>query len=235
MNVKNKFKLSSVALASAMALGAMTASTTASAEVSYSATLSSMYFWRGQNISDGAPALSGDISYSHDSGLYAFAWMSSEGVSGTSTATNTTGDDDGGEVDVGIGYAGEVGGVGYDISYYKFWYPEEDSEVTSFGDADAEFVLGLSYDPVSFTAYIDAKGDKTYKYYTLGGSVGPVDLTYGMTDNDGASNDYTHIDVTYNATDKLSFTVSKKSLDAGITDIDEDYIFVMSYSLPVGK
>lgn len=238
MSLKNKFKLTSVALASAVAMGAMAMPTVASAEVGYSANISSMYLWRGQNISDGAPALSGDITYSHDSGFYAFGWMSSEGVSGTVSSSNTTtpatGDTDGGEVDVGIGYGGEVGPVGYDISYYKFWYPEEDkNNGTSFADAGAEYVIGLTYKPVTFKAYLDAKGSNDYSYYTLSASIASVDFLYGLSDSKTVDNDYSHFDVTFNATDSLSFTVSTPtSVDSGVS-LDKDSIFKMSYNLPI--
>lgn len=221
MNLKNKFKLSSIALASAMAMGAMTMPTVASAEVSSSATLSSMYLWRGQDVSGGVPALSGDISYSHSSGVYAFGWMSSE------SAYNT-------EVDLGFGYAGKVGPLEYDVSYYKFWYPEKDTTTKgeSFGDAGAEVVVALTFSPVTVKAYLDAKDENDGSYYTVSGSVGPVDLLYGISDSKTANSDYTHVDVTYNATDALAFTVSKGSGD-GLGLGQEDPLFMMSYSLPI--
>lgn len=222
----NKPNLTAIAMATSMALGSIAiVPATAQAEISSSASIASMYLWRGQDVSDGAPALSGDIKYSHASGVYAFGWMSSEGVKdSTDAATESY------EVDFGVGYAGSVGKFGYDVSYYKFWYPEGNE---SFSDAGAEWVVGLSFEPVTFTAFIDAKGDKTYKYYTLSGSVGPVDLKLGMTDNDTANTDYKHYDITYNATDRLSFTYSKPtSIDAG-AGVDDDPLFVLTYSLPV--
>lgn len=231
MNLKNK--MTSIALASAMTMGAFVLPTTASADVAYSATLSSMYLWRGQNVSDGAPALSGDIAYSHESGFYGFGWMSSEGINGTGAGA---GDTDGGEVDVGLGYAGTAGPVSYDVSYYRFWYPEEDANNnTSFGDSGAEYVIGLTFKPVTFKAYIDAKDSNDYNYYTLSGSVGKFGLLYGVSDSKTANADYSHFDISFQATDKLSFTVSTPlSPDAG-SGVDKDSLFMMSYSLPIGK
>jgi len=218
MSLKNKFKLTSIALASAVAMGAMTMPTTASAELESSATLSSMYLWRGQDVSGGVPALSGDITYSHSSGAYAFGWMSSESASNV-------------EVDLGLGYAGKVGPLEYDVSYYKYWYPEAGNPGEKLADAGAEVVVALTFKPVTVKAYLDAKDTNDYSYYTVSGSVGPVDLLYGISDSKTVNADYTHVDVTYNATDSLAFTVSKSSGDA--VGFDSDPLFMMSYSLPV--
>ena len=220
MSLTNKFKLSSIALASAMAMGAMTVPTVASADVASSASISSMYLWRGQDQSGGVPALAGDITYSHESGFNAFGWMSSESASNV-------------EVDLGLGYSGKAGPVGYSLTYYKFWYPEKDADTAGekLGDAGAEYVVGLTFEPVTFTAYLDAKDENTYSYYTLSGSVGKFDLLYGLSDSK-TGEDYTHVDVTYNATDKLSFTVSKASGN-GLKETAKDPLFKMTYSLPI--
>jgi len=212
--------LKALTAAAVLAVPAM-APTMASAEVGYSANISSMYLWRGQNVSDGAPALSGSIDYSHDSGAYAFAWMSSEGISGTGGSATEDPDADGEEVDFGVGYAGEAGPLSYDISYYTFNYPAE----SSHGE---ETVISLGYEMASLTVYI---GDD-YEYTTIGAEFGPAAVTYGMTSNDGGA-DYTHIDVSYSATDSLSFTVSLPSDDGA--GISEEPLVMMSYDLPIGK
>jgi len=217
--------LKALTAAAVLAVPAM-APTMASAEVGYSANISSMYLWRGQNVSDGAPALSGSIDYSHESGAYAFAWMSSEGVSAsvadpTGAPGDTLDDPDGEEVDFGVGYAGEAGPLSYDISYYTFNYPAE----SSHGE---ETVISLGYEMASLTVYI---GDD-YEYTTVGAEFGPASVTYGMTSNDGGA-DYTHIDLSYAATDSLSFTVSLPSDDGA--DISEEPLVMMSYDLPIGK
>ena len=219
MSLRNKFKLTSIALASAVAMGAVAMPTTVSAEVASSATISSMYLWRGQDVSGGVPALSGDITYSHDSGFNAFAWMSSESASNV-------------EVDLGLGYAGKAGPVDYSLTYYKFWYPEKPAIGEKIADAGAEVVVDLTYKPVTFTAYIDAKDSNDYNYYTFSGSVGSVDLLYGISDSKTSGADYTHFDATYNASDKLSFTVSLPSGD-GLTTANKDPLFKMSYALPI--
>lgn len=219
-----KLNLIAAVVASSV-VGATAVPATASAEVAASASIASMYLWRGQDISDGAPALSGDVTYTHSSGAYAFGWMSSEGVKDSTDASTESY-----EVDFGAGYAGSVGDFGYDVYYYKFWYPEGGE---SFSDAGAEVVIGLSYDPVTFTAYLDAKGDKTYKYYTLSGGYGDFSATIGATANDADNTDYKHFDISYQATPELSFTYSKPfSVDSG-AGIDTDPLFVLTYSLPI--
>ena len=211
--MKLSTNLKTLTAAVILAVPAM-APTMASAEVGYSANVSSMYLWRGQNVSDGAPALSGSIDYSQESGVYAFAWMSSEGVASDTTT-------DGMEVDFGAGYAGEAGGLGYDISYYTFNYPEE----SSHGE---ETVIGLTYEMASLTMYI---GDG-YEYLNVGAEFGKTSVAYGATSDDNGA-EWSHIDVSFAATDALSFTVSLPSDDGA--GISEEPLVMMSYSLPVGK
>jgi len=222
MSLKNKFQLSSIALASAMAMGAMTVPTMASAEVGYNAAVSSMYLWRGQDVSNGA-AISGGADYSHDSGIYAGAWASS-GVSG-GTITADSGNGNGYELDLYVGYAGEVAGVGYDISYWDIDYPQTSKESGNEGS------LGLSYAgfSASYTYNTDSASD--YTYTTVGYSYDKFGITYGMSD-DGAS-DYSHVDLSYAATDALSFTLSKLSDDGA--GKPEEMLVAVSYSLPIGK
>lgn len=216
MSLKNKFKLSSVALASAMAMGAMTVPSIASAEVDYNAAVSSMYLWRGLDVSQG-PAVSGGIDYSHDSGLYASAWASS-GFTGDPAVGG------GYELDLFVGYAGEVAGVGYDISVWDIDYPQVVN-----GESGTEVALGLSYADFSF-GYVSGEDD--YEYMTLGYSYDKFGITYGTSD-DGAGAEYSHIDLSYAATDALSFTVSKASDDTA--GVPEEMLISVSYSLPIGK
>ena len=191
--------------------------------VSSSASLASMYLWRGQDISNQKPALSGDITYSHDSGAYASLWISSEGASGSY------------ESDWTIGYSGSAGDMGYDVGYYKFWYPEMDDggHPQTFADAGAEVYLGLTYKDFGFKAFLDAKGDKTYKYYTLSYSYGVFSALVGISDDDDNDADYKHLDISYAATDRLSFTVSKPIARGSSGAIEFAPLMMLSYSIPV--
>lgn len=217
MNLTNKFKLSSIALASAMALGAMTVPMTASAEVGYNAAVGSMYLWRGQDVSNG-PTISGGVDYSHASGFYASAWASS-GVNG-GDITADSGSGNGYELDLFAGYAGEVAGIGYDISVWDVDYPQ-----TSDGSG-TEVALGLTYGDFSL-GYVS--GDDDYKYATLGYSMGKFGITYGADMTTDA--EYTHIDLSYAATDALSLTVSKATDDT--YGVAEEMLVSVSYTLPI--
>jgi uncharacterized protein (TIGR02001 family) len=223
MSLKNKFKLSSVALASAMAMGAMTVPSIASAEVGYNAAVSSMYLWRGQDVSNGA-VVSGGIDYSHDSGVYVSGWASTGIVGDTITADSDSGN--GYEFDIILGYSGEVAGVGYDISYWEIDYPQ------TYTEAFNEASLGLSYADFSFSYTTNTDSAVDYDYMTVGYSYDKFGITYGMSDA-GAGAEYTHVDLSYAATDALSFTLSKASDDgAGVA---EEMLIAVSYSLPIGK
>ncbi|MFK5914282.1 MAG: TorF family putative porin [Woeseiaceae bacterium] len=220
MILKNKFKLTSVALASAVVMGGLSVSTLASADVGYNATVSSMYLWRGQDVSNGS-AISGGIDFTDKSGFYASAWASS-GVSG-GTVTAESGSSNGYELDLYAGFAGKVAGVGYDISVWDIDYPQTST------DSGTEIALGLSYGDFSF-GYID--GEQDYSYTTLGFSKDKFGITYGMSDA-GAGAEYSHVNLSYAATDALSLTVSKLSDDGA--GKPEEMLISVSYSLPIGK
>jgi len=218
-----KMNVTAMALATSLGLGTLAVAPAAQADVASTAAISSMYLWRGQDISGSAPVLSGDIKYTHASGLYAYGWLSSLG------SYNTT-DGNAYEADFGVGYAGKAGPVAYDVQYYKFYYPETGQ---SFADAGAEIVVALTYDPVTFTAFLDQKGDKTYNYYTLAGSYGSFGLKLGMNTDDATANEYKHVDVTYNATSRLSFTLSKVIETGTGSALTGKPIMMLSYAIPV--
>ena len=112
-------KLTPVAVATSMALATLAAPGIASAEMSASAGVSNFYLWRGLDISAGAPQVAGSLDYSHESGAYAGVWASSE--------------DAGTETDLYFGFAGEAGGLSYDISFWEYLYPSDNS-LTAPGD-----------------------------------------------------------------------------------------------------
>jgi uncharacterized protein (TIGR02001 family) len=210
-----------IALASLVSATALTAQV-AQAEVEYSAGIATTYLWRGTDL--GGAAFSAAADYSHDSGLYAGLWASS-GDAAT-----------GNEYDLYVGYGMEMGDFSVDLSVATYIYNnnvEYDAVADEMVDAGlgspgelSEAILGLGYGDASLT-YIDNLGDETYSYLALGYSVAGADLTYGMSDDDGAK--YSHIDVSYGLTDELGITVSKPIDDTA--GVDEDVIVVMSYSI----
>ncbi|MBU0539449.1 MAG: TorF family putative porin [Gammaproteobacteria bacterium] len=203
----------------------------ASAEVSASVSVASMYLWRGFDLSNGSPAVSGDLTYS-TGGFYAGVWGSS-------------GDDTyGQEVDYYAGFATEVGPISVDLSVWNYVYPGSSANFTdldgdgtvdgfadngdTFGDL-SEIILGLGAGPVSLTIYDNIAGGPGYFYYTLGYDVGSFSFLAGGTDNKDEDANYSHFDVSYAYNDKVSFTFSQM-IDE---DNDDDLKFVVSYSLPI--
>ncbi len=214
--------LTPVVAASVIAVSSLAAMNTAQAEVGSSATLASMYLWRGQDVSDSKPAMSGDITYKHESGAYASLWLSS--------GNNLKTDGAGYESDWSIGYAGKAGDVGYDVGYYKIYYPETG---TSFSDSAAEIYLAATYTDFGAKLYLDAKDEKTYKYLTLTGKHGQFSALLGFALDDADANDYKHLDLSYAATDRLSFTYSKRFAMGDGSALTNDPLIMMSYAIPV--
>ncbi|MFO7602805.1 MAG: TorF family putative porin [Gammaproteobacteria bacterium] len=219
-------KLSPVALATTLAIGGMAAMPPSTAQAGVTATVqaANMYLWRGQNLTKNGAQVSGDLNYSNDSGLYAGVW----------TTTETGGQ----ETDLYLGFGGEVSGFSYDVSYWKYLYPEDCSgALCDLGDTDAsEYVLSLGFGPVSVAGYFNAEsGSADNNYYTVGVDFAEkFNLTYGMWDYENTgNNEYTHLTLMYSATDDLTLGVSVANNDSGFTEatgIAEDPLFYVSYS-----
>ena len=218
-----------IALAGVMTAG-MTAATSTFAEeveVSASATVASMYLWRGQDLGNGAAAVSGDLTASI-AGAYAGVWTSS----GDTTSGN--------EYDLYIGYGGEVENFSYDVSLWSYVYPGSDAVNGEGNTFDlTEAILSVGFMGASFSYYYPVAGDGNddYNYMTLGYGYDKYSLTVGMADDpdDFLGNGtlgYTHLDVGYAYNDSLSFTLSK-ILSTEEADADDDVKVVVSYSLPI--
>ncbi len=237
------FPLRSLSIALALATAAALPSA-ASAEVSADLTLSSMYLWRGMDISDGKPAVSSTIQYDHESGFYVGTWFSSEGTPGAAdTISDSAGDtidvdssSNGGsyEIDAYLGFAKSFGDVGVDLGYAVYMYPEAPGAIS---DSDiAEYIIGLSYGDFSVTGYINAEPDDfdDYKYISLDYSYGKFGFHYGMTDVGTDGGDYNDVNVSYAVTEEMTWTVSQASGDAIVSDSNQDDPIVMvSYSVPL--
>ncbi|MCS5588158.1 MAG: TorF family putative porin [Porticoccaceae bacterium] len=224
-------------IAATLTLGAAPA---AIAEVEASATIASSYLWRGVELGSGTPALSADVVYSSESGLYAGLWLSSgDKISGGST-----------EYDLFVGYAGSIGDLTYDIGYASYMYPTStielhglalialggDVENTGFDD-NAEYISSIGYGDVAVTHYVAKDGD--YTYTTVGYEAGDFAFTYG--DHDGLYADPTnpagyvasHFDVSYAVNDSLSLTMSTPvNVPNQLKAAEPDTTFVAAYSLP---
>lgn len=208
--------LASVLAASALAVSAF--APVAYADVSASVGASNMYYWRGLDLGLGDAAVWGDLKASSDAGLYGGVWMSSgDIVNGT-------------EYDLYFGYGTEIGGFGFDISYWSYNYPT--IEVAP-GDL-SEIVLGVSYGPVAFNYFDNAEGADDYSYYTLSLTEGDWSFKYGEhEDAEGASlNGYSHFDITYAYNDNVSFTLGNP-IDEGDGGNNEEPKFVVNFTFPI--
>jgi len=216
--MKKTFALKPLALSLvvAAASAASVVPATAQAEVSYNAAVSNFYLWRGQDISAGAPAVSGGIDYAHDSGLYAGVW--------------TTSEEGGTETDLYAGYGFSVEDFSANIAYWSYWYPS-DGVKSSFdrdeGSLLSEVELTVGYADLSLSAYIDTE-EKENRYYSLDYSIGDFGLHAGKYVFEADDSDYTDYGVSYAATDNLSFTLSKAQGD-GIADGNEKPLLNVSY------
>jgi uncharacterized protein (TIGR02001 family) len=220
--MKKTFSLRAVAAAVALASSAAALPGVAQAEVSSDLTVSSMYLWRGQDISNSKPAVSSSINYNHDSGFYAGSWVSSEGVSGSY------------ELDVYLGFAKSFGDFGVDVGVYEYLYPQI---AGSMSDSDiSEYKVSGSWKDLSLTAYVntDATNSDDYIYYSVDYSYDKFGFHYGMTDVTTDANDYNDYSVSYAMTDALTWTLSQAEGNAIATNSTmDDPIVMVSYSVPL--
>jgi len=153
-------------------------------EISANMALTSNYVWRGMTQTSNGPAIQGGIDLGYK-GFYLGTWGSNVEYDDLSPASM--------EADFYAGYAGEIGGFGYDIGYIYYAYPN-DTDALNFDEA----YLGLSYDfgvvgiNGKYSFAMDSEVD-TDDYWEVGASAGlPMDMTlsagYGDWDADIGSN-----------------------------------------------
>jgi len=77
-------------------------------------------------------------------------------------------------------------------------------------------------------------GDSDYTYSTISGTFSKITALVGMhSDDTGAYDGLTHLDLSYAYSDKLSFTLGKV-IDQGENDFFNDELkFVVTLSLPI--
>jgi len=236
------------------AAGAMAVSQTTMAEVDVSASagVASAYLFRGVDLGNGNGAVFGDITAS-SGGAYASVWASSGDASLGSEYDLILGYSmEMGDFTIDAGVVnylypsddasdsiGDFSEVYLNIGFGAVGFSYSDNVA---GDNGYEY-YALSAEHGSFSAVL-GYADKQDKAEFNG---------------EKASTDYTHFDMTYAYNDNLSFTISKvidfdRDLDAneafssddydalsadlkaeydGLTFIDDDLLFVVSYSLPI--
>ena len=194
-----------------IAAALLTTGAAAQAEVSGSVGIASAYLWRGFDLGAGSAAFSGSLDYA-EGPFYAGIWGSS-------------GDDNyGTEYDLYAGLSGEVGGVGLDIAYVDYNYPD------TLGATDfEEIILGASFGMFGLTYADNTDDDSYYVAGTL--DIEDFSFTVGYVEADAAgSPSGMHYDATYSMGD-LAFTLSQSS-DDGV-GYSEEMQFVVSYSFPL--
>jgi uncharacterized protein (TIGR02001 family) len=229
-------KFSKKLLAGSVAAAVMATSAfapVANAEVSASAGVANMYYWRGLDLGSGDPAVFGDLTFS-EGGFYATIWGSS-GDAGL-----------GQEYDLAIGYGGEAGDFSYDISVWNYNYPSAketiytgmmvDGDIVIYSeDVDAspdigdvsEAIVSLGFGPVTATYYHGLQDLEDYWYATLEAAFGDFSLKYGQHEDD-----LSHIDLSYAYNDNISFMLGQVVDDVD-GSYDSDLKFVVSYSFNI--
>ncbi|MBV1881556.1 MAG: TorF family putative porin [Pseudomonadales bacterium] len=207
-------KLTPIASALALGLTTLTAPAIANADLSASVAASNFYFWRGQNISNGAAAVSGSLDYGHESGMYAGIWTSSEMNTDTTSRS---------EYDLYIGFNGESGDFSYDISLWSYQYPE-DVGSDDVGNL-SESIISVTYSNFNFSYYqVLAHPTPGFKesqnqYLTFGYQMDKIGVTLG-TFLDDSEADKTHLTFKYTANEEISFLFSKLVDAPSSTDDD---------------
>lgn len=135
--------LTPVAVAVAISAGTFVAPMAAHAELTGNIGIHSKYLLRGIFEENDGAAVQGGLDYSHDSGFYAGWWFSSLGYSYEADTGDTDVEGKGVENDLYGGFAGEAGGIGYDIGLIQYVYVNvDDSNLT---ELTAKLSLGGGY------------------------------------------------------------------------------------------
>jgi len=176
--------------------------------ISGNLTLTSDYQFRGFSQTDEDPAIQGGLDYAHSSGLYIGTWASSIGFTDAGSEWNLYG-----------GYAGERGGIGYDVGLLQYYYPgaTEGNTLEIYGGVSyAGFGLKASYSATDYFDVADSKGtiywDAGYEYAFDNGF--GINLHYGYTAGQGDLDDY--------ADWKVGVTKSLSGFDFELAYVDTD-------------
>jgi uncharacterized protein (TIGR02001 family) len=220
MKKSRKLLVSSIAAT----LMSVTAMPVAYAEVSASVGIANKYLWRGIDLGTGDAAVSGDLKYSADSGIYAGIW----GSSGDSAL--------GAEYDLYAGWGGKVGAVNLDVSLWSYNYPSSDIDPGELTD----LVISAGIGDFTGTLYEAVQGDddNDYRYVSLGYDFGKFNAMVGIHDYENTDGNPTHLQLGYSYNDNLSFAVSQFVADedtaaAAALGADKDMQFLVSYTVDI--
>jgi uncharacterized protein (TIGR02001 family) len=173
-------------------------------EISANLAITSNYVWRGMTQTANSPAVQGGIDLGYN-GFYLGTWGSN--VEFGDTANNL-------EADFYAGYASEIAGIGFDIGYIAYTYPNE-SDLFNFEEA----YIGLSKDFGAFG--VNGKYsfglDDAPDYWDLGASVAlPMDSTLSAS-----YGDYDTVGTNYIVS--LAKTFGKFEVSVAYTDFEAEF------------
>jgi len=202
----------SIVLATAVA--SVLTSGIAAADLTANAGAFSNYIFRGTTYSGDSAVVQGGIDWSNDSGIYAGTWVSTLGKAGLG----------GNEIDFYAGYAGEAGGLGYDVGVLTYQYtsaPETNYTEVYVSGTMSIITVGLNYTVDAGSANKNAAFDSgdIYLFGSADFAAGPFDTSlyagsYQYT-NDGK---YGNGDISYNhfgaslSKDSFTFAVDKNDV-----------------------
>lgn len=175
--------------------------------------VSNIYLFRGADLGGDAGGL-GLISgwlEADAGGAYVGVWAASgDGSAGT-------------EYDLYAGYGFNItDDIALDLNVTNFIYPESDKTQDQDGFADfTEVGAGLTAYGAEFIYYNNVAGSPGYQYYSASYGVGPVSVLVGENDDDGDKT--SHLDLTFQFNDELSFTASQ------VLDSDDDNLRKTTY------
>jgi uncharacterized protein (TIGR02001 family) len=199
----------------ATAVASVLTSGIAAADLTANAGAFSNYIFRGTTYSGDSAVVQGGIDWSNDSGIYAGTWVSTLGAAGLG----------GNEIDFYAGYAGDAGGLGYDVGVLTYQYtstPEFNYTEAYVSGTMSIVTLGLNYTVDAASGNKDAAFDTgdIYFYGSADFAAGPFDTslyagTYQYT-NDGKNGNgdisYSHFGASLSK-DSFTFAVDKSDVE----------------------
>ena len=217
------------ALAGIVAGAALSAS---GAEISGNVTIASDYSFRGWSQTSRDPAIQGGFELGGETGLYLGAWMSNVKF----------GDDASTELDLYVGYAGELGySMTYDVSIIRFEYSSEGDSLDYVEVAGSvgigDLTLGVNYSP----EYLGDGGETFYYPYvgynfpfrddmSLALQVG-YNMADGIAGDDDSYIDYSAIvTIPFAGIDVGAGLVGTTGIDDDVCDADCAARLVVSFS-----
>jgi uncharacterized protein (TIGR02001 family) len=164
------------------------------------------YIFRGISQSQHDPAISGGVDYSHASGLYAGAWLSTQKW----VETGPKSDSDF-ELDIYGGYKGTAGDIGYDVGLIRYSY--DGDKVAGWATPNTtEAYLGISWKMLSLkyshtiSDYFVAWTGTTLADKTRGSNYLELNATHDLGDGWGLLGHVGHQKVKHDDFNNASYT-----------------------------